>query len=377
MLVPGQYVRCRAAAPHYREFHNLGSANWRRGNDEKEPTLGEPFNQRQSWTRSEPLPVFPLPILIGDRTCIADGDTFASRVASSAVFNGFLVRCWRAFNPAEPSQLSDIPLSQRSSLSAQAKILNLLYSDPPAAAAAAVAFLGPGTVTTVDGNGLTSASPVTLIATNGPVTIVFITGTTNYQQIALQGMFSLIPPSLQAGFGTSAVWQGGMHVVDGRIIAAGIPATSEIRFVGHSYGGAIAVLLAAQYKRFSPLRPVELLTFGSPKPGDQRLSNLLVNVPSMNIVNVNDPIPSMPPSFPWLLPFLPTIETSILEGWAEYRPPPNQFILDEEGNLTPSNDATFSILQLGLLVADAIVSTPPAAIDAHSMNTYWTNIILP
>jgi len=321
--------------------------------------------------------VFPLPLVIGDGACIANGDTYASRVAPSAVFNGFLVRCWRSFNPANPAALSDIPLSQRSTLRSQANILNLLYTDPSAAAAAAVQLLGPGTTTIVQGTGLSEVSPVTLIATNGPVTIVFITGTTNYQQIALQGMFSLVPPSLSAGYGTNPVWQGGAHVVDSRIAAAGIPTTSEIRFVGHSYGGAVSAVLAAMYKRFLPNRSVELLTFGCPKPGDQRLADLLAAVPSMNIVNNDDPIPSMPPSLVWLLPFIPTIELSILTGWGEYRPPPNQFILDADGNLTPSNDATFSIVQLGILVADAIANTPPAAYDAHRMNTYWTNINLP
>jgi len=377
VLTPGQYVRCPAGAPHYRDFHNLGSANWRKGTDETEPPLGEPSDGNQIWTRSEPLPLFPLPLVVGSGACLSNGDSYASRLAPASVFNGFDLRCWAVITPTVPTRLSDIPLSQRSTLIAQSNIVNLLYTDPVAAAAAAVALLGPGTTTIVEGDGSSEVSPVTMIATNGPVTIVFITGTTNYQQAALQAMFSLVPPSHQAGYGTLPVWQAGSNVVNGRITAAGIPTTSEIRFVGHSYGGAVACLLAAQYKRYIADRRVELLTFGCPKPGDQRLYDLLVNVPSMSIMNVGDPIPSLPPSLPWLFPFMGEILQTIILGWAAYVFPPNTFHLSADGVLTASNAPTFGLTELAQLIEDALTSTPPAAVVAHGMAEYWTRISLP
>ena len=377
VLVAGQYVRCPPGTPHFDGLHNFGSANWRRGTDEIEPALGEPLTQRQRWTRSEPLPVFPLPLLIGDRPCIRGGDTYASRAAASAVFNGFLVGCWRAVHSDIPVSMSDIPLSRRSTLISHANILNLLYSDPAAATAAAIALLGPGTVVTVDGSGTADLSPVTLIATHGDLTLVFVTGTTNNQQLALQAMFSLIPPSSMAGYGTNPLWQAAAGVINDRIQAAGVPVTNQIRFVGHSYGAAASTLLAAQYHRFIPGRVVELLTFGMPKPGDSRLRDLLEGIPSVNVVNSTDPVPSMPPSLTWLFPFIPIVEGSILDAWSQYVPPPNQFILAEEGVLTPSTDATFSTLQLALLVADAVASTPPPLFPSHGMGQYYTNINFP
>lgn len=377
VLTRGQYVRCPSGTPHFPGFHNVGSANWRRGTDEPEPILGEPIDQAETWTRSEPLPVFPLPLLIGSESCIELGDSFDSRVPADSVFNGFLAGCWRAFNPANPARLSDIPLSLRSTLISHANIQNLLYTDPAAATAAAIALLGPGTTVTVAGDNLTAVTPRTLIATNGSVTLVFIAGTTNYQQTALQGMFSLIPPSFMAGYGTNAVWQAASHIVAQRIIDSGVSLNTEIRLVGHSYGGAVATLLAAQMKRFTPGRTIELLTFGAPKVGDDRLVALLTNVPSMAIANDGDPIPSLAPALPYTIPFGAEILFVILESWNQYVTNPNQFILDLQGHLTASQGVTFTLLQLGQLIIDALTSTPPAAIAAHSMAEYYTRLLLP
>jgi pimeloyl-ACP methyl ester carboxylesterase len=311
------------------------------------------------------VPVFPLPLTIGSGDCVAGGDTFASRAPEDSVFNGFLLGCWSNAFPDNPVHLSDIPLTQRSIIVAQANIVNLLYTDVGAATTAAIALLGPGTTVVVTGSGVNDLSPITLIAFNNDIAIVFVTGTTNYQQLALQGMFSLIPPSSMSGYGSNAFWEAVSNIINARIVAAGVPANAEIRIVGHSYGAASGTLTAAKIKRFTPGRVVELLTFGMPKPGDARLSALLGSIPSVNIVMATDPIPSLPPSLEWLLPFIPLVEGSILDGWAQYRPPPNQFILTDEGALTPSNDATFSILQLGVLIADALVTSYPPAFPAR------------
>jgi len=377
VLTRGQYVRCPFGTPHYSDFHNLGSANWRRGTDEQEPPLGEPLNQRQTWTRSEPLPVFPLPLFIGDRNCISSGDNYSARVPEDAVFNGFLLRCWRDYNPALVARLSDIPLSLRTTLISHANIENLLYDDVPGATAAVIALLGPGTTVIVQGDNLTQATPRTMIATNGAVTLVFISGTTTAQQIALQGMFSLVPPQYQAGYGTNPVWNAAMNTVAQRIVDSGVSLDTEIRLVGHSYGGAIATLLAANMKRFQPGRTIELLTFGAPKVGDDRLGALLVNVPSMAIANDGDPIPSLAPATAWTIPFSGEILQVILDGWAAYVTNPNQFILDVQGHLTATSGVTFNLLQLGQLIIDALTSTPPAAIAAHSMAEYYTRLLLP
>jgi pimeloyl-ACP methyl ester carboxylesterase len=273
--------------------------------------------------------------------------------------------------------LNDIPLSQRAILQAEANITNLLYTDPPAAVTAAIALLGPGAVATLQGDPSSNIAPVSLIVTNGHVTLVFLAGSTNDLQLAVQGMFSLTAPTATAGFGTNATWQIAANVIDQRIQDAGISADSPIRFIGHSYGAAVATIVAAEYKRYKPGRPVETTTFGMPKPGDARLIALLQPIPSVNIVAANDPVPSLPPSLPWLLPFFSTVEASILYNWALYENPPNQFFLDDEGGLTPTSDATFSTVQLAEFIGQAILSGAPPAVPAHDMSNYWTKILLP
>ncbi|MCE2836924.1 MAG: lipase family protein [Cyanobium sp. 49614_E6] len=60
---------------------------------------------------------------------------------------------------------------------------------------------------------------------------------------------------------------------------------------GHSLGGAVATIIAAQLQDHVPL--LELVTFGSPRPGGRRLARRL-RVPHHRYVHANDIVPRMP-----------------------------------------------------------------------------------
>lgn len=68
---------------------------------------------------------------------------------------------------------------------------------------------------------------------------------------------------------------------------------AKITFVGHSLGGALAILTAA-YFRAMGLWPDALVTFGAPRAGGGGLRDLLRDVPVRQYRNGNDPVPTVP-----------------------------------------------------------------------------------
>ncbi|KAF2032298.1 alpha/beta-hydrolase [Setomelanomma holmii] len=70
--------------------------------------------------------------------------------------------------------------------------------------------------------------------------------------------------------------------------------TYQIRVVGHSLGGAIASLAAAQLRNYG--LTVALYNFGSPRIGGTKISSYITNQSDGNyrITHLNDPVPKVP-----------------------------------------------------------------------------------
>lgn len=78
------------------------------------------------------------------------------------------------------------------------------------------------------------------------------------------------------------------------------PDINKVCFTGHSLGGAIAQLAFALYRKFPCSKQAFLITFGAPRIGDQKFVNAFSKINPLhytNIVNVQDPVPELPPSF--------------------------------------------------------------------------------
>ena len=75
--------------------------------------------------------------------------------------------------------------------------------------------------------------------------------------------------------------------------AAGVPlpAGQPVVVTGHSLGGAVATIMAAQLQDQLPL--LELVTFGSPRPGGRKLRKRL-RVPHHRYRHASDIVPEMP-----------------------------------------------------------------------------------
>jgi hypothetical protein len=74
------------------------------------------------------------------------------------------------------------------------------------------------------------------------------------------------------------------------------PEIANSVIVGHSLGGAVALMLAALGVHRNA-RPALVLTFGAPRVGFRKISNLLSRVFVIQYKLGNDPVPDLPPLY--------------------------------------------------------------------------------
>jgi len=235
-------------------------------------------------------------------------------------------------------------------------------------------FGGTATINTV--NNTSSLIPGTAIAYNAQQTVVIIPGTTNFQQIAMQGFDPIAGLTDFGDFSTAAIWASAYAAIDARIVASGAPSTTPILFAGHSYGGVVACLLGALYKQFQPARDVQVFTLGSPRPGDARLVALLDQCERIHLANHGDGITAVPPVTGELVGLLWLVGAIVYNIWTESAKPGMQSVLSIEGELTETNE---SQLDYALLYEWVVLTLGSLAIPeqtAHFSAEYLRRIKL-
>jgi len=284
---------------------------------------------------------------------------------------GFPLACF----PADVSVPLPVDESSREAQRSLAGILELLYTDSASAALALQTLMGGGTTVRHSPNG-PSLTPGTVIGYNAAQTIVCIAGTSNPEQAAMQVLYGILGIQDFGRYSTNAVWWGASGDLQSRVTTSGAPATTPILLVGHSYGGALAYLMAADYRFFRPDRDISVLTFGAPRPGDSRLAGILTSVSNESIINIGDPVPTVPPSNADIAFLWPLVPAPVLAVWTQFRHPRNLFLLDVDGTLSPLNAEPSSLSQLAQIVAAALLGVPFPAFVQHGITTYRTRIDL-
>lgn len=99
--------------------------------------------------------------------------------------------------------------------------------------------------------------------------------------------------------------------------------SSKVIIVGHSLGGALAMLYAALFKQENANFPIEkLITFGQPRCGNGQFAKAFeqMNISYLRFINDGDPVPDAPP--PW--------------GKSDWTHAGKGFIFNKDGELSES-----------------------------------------
>lgn len=297
-------------------------------------------------------------------------------VDESNFYLGFPVQCWPA-SPgptARPWPFSPFDSDWRRSA---AEVLCFQYRFPPIAESKLRGMLGDGyTLTRVDNTA--SVIPGTLIATSTGRVVIFVSGTTNESQLAIQGAQSFAEPSPRGLYKTLPLWDLACDQVLGRLTSAGMGTSEEIAIVGHSYGGAIAQILAFRLNRANPQRKISLITYAAPPVGKiPTVGNWPSRIVSSFICNDGDPMTLVPPPFTdmlWLKNVLPTLP---LAAWSQWTRPRQTTRLTEDGEFVTDDVLTFQLLDLQIITANILAGGVVAFPDAHLMPEYVRRLWLP
>lgn len=216
-----------------------------------------------------------------------------------------------------------------------------------------------------------SDTPGTMFAETADWNIVYISGTSTDWQKMGQGLSGVVGPTAGDGFGTLPFWYLNYFRIHLRLIAQGLTSKKNWFIAGHSYGGALACILAAVVQRADAERKVKLFTCGSPSPGDQRLIDLLHPVDQVHLQNIGDPVCSLPPygllldNVAWLLP------GPLQLAWSQYSQLRSRVNISETGVRTAVNEGSIDYSGLLTIVAAAVAGTWPAEPLEHRASVYY------
>ena len=200
--------------------------------------------------------------------------------------------------------------------------------------------------------------------------MIFVSGSSTNQQLALQAASSFAGPVTCGPVKTSSFWCSAYQYLWTQLFARHFPARPYVICAGHSYGGVMAAIFAAQIKAASPDKDVSLITYGSPCPGDAAFSDALRNVKSVHLVNRGDPVAAIPPG-PRQLGLVSLLLTGVqLVAWSQWTPLHNRTAVFTDGTYRHTNDIAVTLGVLQELVITLAAGGVPAPFAAHDQWEY-------
>ena len=289
--------------------------------------------------------------------------------------NGFDQRCYL------PPLMPQLPPQPRPNVYDRATWLRFIdliilsYSDMTQCAAALQDYFG-GTATIATVDNTAALTPGSAIACNADYGIVVIPGTSNFFQIALQLFDPAVGLTDFGGFSTAAIWGAAMGQIASRIDAVLLDPTCPVFLCGHSYGGAVALLLAAVMKRAQTDREIQCLTFGAPRPGDDRVRELLEPVKCVQLANTADFVTGVPPvageltGLEWFIP------SFYFDRWTAARATGRQIVVDDLGVAQDDQDTQLTFAKVYDLILKILASTPLSVPFSHFAAEYKRRLLL-
>lgn len=284
--------------------------------------------------------------------------------------------CFNAAVPPVPTSIAQLSQDNPAVLYMLAAIMAATYETTAATAAGIVnAWLGPPLDSAFVPNSSSIIPGMFLVRYNN-FAIVWVAGTSNETQLALQAMQFSAGPLNVGQYSTIPLWHIANRSINDRLAALGVATNLPILLVGHSYGGVLAWTLGVDYHLAQPGRDVHCVTFGMPKPGDNRLAALSPGTRWTRVENYGDPIPATPPDLGFLSVWQPFVPSAFLEGWNLFIHGGNSWQLDPAGGMSRVADSPATYVTMAEVLANYLIFNPGLTFTAHGSATYATRLNL-
>jgi len=317
VLCHGQFCFIPDDIPHLPFPHDFGSDHWRQGDEieavgTKTIRLGHDKRLGDTWypgITPDEIPTKP----VGSQAEF-DAKHFYPFTPPVVLQDGFDSRCFvPACIPPEGAllcSLFDLAINNCAMLSILEQI-HVLTGEEEFLRVQEILRRLMGTDTNFHIQLATDQYPAFIIAWNDNETFIDQIGTSTAAQWIEQISTGTGAPTNFGAYSTLPL----NYVCATRIFSAlafnGVNPANPVLLFGHSLGGAIQCNVAARWKLGNPQTRIRLITSGTPKPGDQRLQDLLVKVERLHFITPRDPVPRIPPSnaqktaLQLLFPYLP------------------------------------------------------------------------
>jgi Lipase (class 3) len=158
-------------------------------------------------------------------------------------------------------------------------------------------FGQPSSARVIDGSLSSGITPAWLAYLYQDDLVILVAGVRNASQ-AVAVYQSAGQPRILVGAASVSPAIGIVAVQIGtRVLKSAQGGYSRAVLAGHSYGGAIAEVLAAYLAGVAPELPVQVFSTGAPRPGDNTVGAALANATCARIMTEGDPIPHFPCHF--------------------------------------------------------------------------------
>lgn len=277
------------------------------------------------------------------------------------VYQGFPLLCYVPSVEPLPTIPPPLDIDGRLDQAAAARVIDALYTDFDLAVALLQQRLGDTAVIT----GLAPSASITpgfLIAVRPDLVVIIIAGTSNEEQV-LSYVLNVLTGAVDTGeFKTNATWFAAAIDVQTAVLASGADPNARVQLVGHSYGGAVAAVMAARYRLAAEDRAIDVLSFGAPKPGDLKFRAILERCRVARLMNAGDPIPGLPPALKWALPYISVLPGALVTFWDQLVQCLGGVLVDVDGRMVddevPFFDVAYWILAVAWLLGGTFFPLP-------------------
>jgi len=156
----------------------------------------------------------------------------------------------------------------------------------------------------------------------------------------------------------------------------GFPTNLRTYVFGHSLGGVLAQVYAVQWRSYRNAGTILPTSFGSPRVGRAPMRDYLRNQVNVRWMLDNDPVPLLPPAFPFSFPFLAVAGYSVIQKWESLVHAHGGIVVDALGRSLPGVVPPLGTVEGAGALAAWLLKVATDQASNHSIGKYVERLTL-